>query len=108
MRRDAPATHALLPDSAKPQVVFEDGAELGDINVALATDQHEIVIEAEVAVPFLYLIIGPGLVVLREVLIRKSREVRAQADVSFVHRRAGRQVLVVRGGCICWHVMSPS
>ena len=55
---------ALLPP-AIAEVLFQHPPELRDVDGALAADQHQLAIGAEVAVPLVDLLVGPRRVVLR-------------------------------------------
>ena len=59
------------------QVRFEDAAIFFHVHVALAADEHERPVGAEVAVPLHDLLVGPGGIVLRQMLIRQARQVTA-------------------------------
>ena len=54
----------LFPGKPKLQVFLQHAAEIRDVHLAFTTDQHEIAVRFEVAVPLDDLLVGPGGIVL--------------------------------------------
>ena len=77
------------------QVLLQSPAEIGDVDVALAADEHQGAVGAKVAVPGFDVLVGPRRVVKCEVLVRELRQVCPQADVGFVERFVAGEMFVV-------------
>ena len=92
-RRFGDRRRLALVRPAKADVLLEHPPELRHVDRALAADQHQLAVGAEIPVPDADLLVGPRRVVLRQVSGREPGQIGPQVDVGLVERAVAGEEL---------------